>query len=571
MTVAGLGVEAATGGERGAVLVAALGVGLVLAVAAVAVATRTVASVRAVDAAVAREEALHAAETVATLLIDRLFADDADWVAPDGPDPVALGHGWRGFDAALAGLPVPAGPGEDAVRADVAIVGPGPTLRVRTEARMRGAVRAVAITVRPASTADLAWATVHAVEDPLVTGGTAETCGRPRWADGLLSASGPVEPEVSDTTDVCVRTRVDERLAVEGPVHLDDAFRMDAAWTPGGPVTTAAPAVADTVAPIVLGPADATAAPAPWGLTAAASLRLPDDPFAALGGVAICELRGPTLLRLDGADVRVRSPRSRPEHDGNGGPPVRCPWLDRSRLDDVVVMTPPDVAAIVVRSDLGARCGAHPLGLDPAEDAAVEAGCRDGTAYVWGTYAGRRSVLAEDDVQLVWDVVPDTAAARLGLVAGRGVVLRRPVGPPLRLVAPFGTDLPFAGPGIPPFGPYPADAPTAAPGRWAEPRVVAAVAALGGGFRVQNPRAGQWNPVPVVLEGSLAQRFDGPLGSERRDATGALQARTGRPLTVRHDAGLAASVPPALPRLRGGAPRVLRWEEVRPDASGPPP
>lgn len=111
MTVAGLGVEAATGGERGAVLVAALGVGLVLAVAAVAVATRTVASVRAVDAAVAREEALHAAETVATLLIDRLFADDADWVAPDGPDPVALGHGWRGIDAALAGLPVPAGPG----------------------------------------------------------------------------------------------------------------------------------------------------------------------------------------------------------------------------------------------------------------------------------------------------------------------------------------------------------------------------------------------------------------------------------------------------------------------------
>ena len=217
MTVAGLGVEAATGGERGAVLVAALGVGLVLAVAAVAVATRTVASVRAVDAAVAREEALHAAETVATLLIDRLFADDADWVAPDGPDPVALGHGWRGFDAALAGLPVPAGPGEDAVRADVAIVGPGPTLRVRTEARMRGAVRAVAITVRPASTADLAWATVHAVEDPLVTGGTAETCGRPRWADGLLSAPGPVEPEVSDTTDVCVRTRVDERLASRAP------------------------------------------------------------------------------------------------------------------------------------------------------------------------------------------------------------------------------------------------------------------------------------------------------------------------------------------------------------------
>ena len=63
----------------------------------------------------------------------------------------------------------------------------------------------------------------------------------------------------------------------------------------------------------------------PWGLTAAAPLGLPEDPFAALGDVASCDLRGPTLPRLNGADLRVRSPRSRPEHDGDRPHHLRAP------------------------------------------------------------------------------------------------------------------------------------------------------------------------------------------------------------------------------------------------------
>lgn len=567
-------------------LVAVMGVGLVLSVVAGAATVRTVAAVRAADAAVARERALHAAEAVVTATIDRLDREATGWTDPGGPDPSALGHGWRPLDAALRGLPAPPDGSEVEVRLAVVRTGAGPTVRIRADARVGTYVRSIAAVVRPASTADLAWGTVHAVADPQATGGDHVACALHRWEVPLRpEVTGPREPEDagpgSDAGSAadCVRTRFDATLRVVGPAHLDDAPRLDAEGSVTGRFTTAAhpPTPGGQVAPVVLTSSDVAVVPGPFGLAAAAQLDLSRDPFATLGDVATCRLRGPTLLRLDGRTVRVTSPRSHPRHDGDGGPIVHCPGLDRTALDGVAVVELPDPAVVTVAADPGARCAEHPLGLDAAEDAVAEQRCGDGTAYVWGAYLGARTVLAEHDVHLVWDVVPGTAVpsdgpggddARLGLVAGRSVVVRRPVGPPLRLVAPFGTDAAFAGPGIPPFGAHPLDAPTAAPSRWTSPRIVAAVTALGGALRIQNPHVGQASDVPIRLEGALVQRFMGPTGSERRDTTGALQARTGRPLEVVHDPRLDAAVPPAMPRIRGGRLRVLSWDEVR--AEGTP-
>ncbi len=561
--------------ERGAVLVAVMIAGSVLAVVAGAASARTVAAVRAVDAAVAREEALHAAEAVAATLVERLHADHAGWSDPGGPDPAVLGHGWRDVDAALRGVPLPADPAVAAVRADVAVTGPGPTFSVTTVARVRASERAVRVVARPAGVADLAWATVHAVADPVVTGGDPEVCAGLRWEAGSgVGSAGPVEPEDAPAGSPCVRTRLDALVAVEGPVHLDDAPRIDRTWERGGPLTTAAATADGAPALATLTTSDATD-PVAAGLRGGPPLLLTTDPSARVGGVAVCALRGPTLIRFDGRATRLRSPRSHPRHDEDGGPDVACPWVERSALDDVVVAALPDPVVILVRSDPAARCHEHPLGIDPAEDAVVEQTCRDGAAFVWGEYLGATTVVAEQDVQVVWDVLPrdgpDAGTARLGLVAGRGVVLRRPVGPPLRLVAPFGTDAPFAGPGIPPFGAYPLDAPTAVPTRWTAPRIVAAIAAVGGALRIQNPMTGQWSDEPAVVIGALAQRFHGPTAAERRDTTGALQARTGRPLRVVHDARLRDAVPPALPVIRGAGPRILVWEEVLPATSGADP
>lgn len=551
--------------EGGAVLVVAVWVAAILAVGVTALATRTVADVRAVEASVARAAALHAAESAVSELIDRLERDAFGWT-----DPRVLSF------AQLEGGPAPLDIGPTSVAArdlpDVTLavtaVGAGPTLRLEATARVRGQRRSVRAVVRPASVADLALGVVHAVLDPDVTGGTIEDCALPRWVSAAVSTGPvPVEPEVATPAAPCIRTRFDPSRTVRGPIHVDDRPRIDGGWVGSGPLTSSAPPVVAGAGPAVLTPSDVTDVAGPSGLRAAPPLQLPGDPFAASGD-AVCHLRGPTVIRLHGDRVRIRSPRSHPRHDGDGGPPVSCEGIDPTLLDGVVEVQLDGAATLEVRRDPGARCAVHPLGIDVAEDAVVAQRCGDGTAYVWGSSTRDRTVLAEDDVNIVWNLLPepDTTSGSdgpaLAVVAGGSVVVRRPVGPPLRTVAPFGTDVPVAGPGLAPFGAYPQDAPSPVPVRWESPRIVATIAALGGSFRLQNHARGQWSDIPIVVDGAVVQRFEGPMSFEHRDATGALQARTGRPLEIVHDGRLEVRVPPALPRLRGGRLRVLSWEEV---------
>lgn len=563
--------------EDGAVLVAVLGAAAVLAVVTGAAVNGVVALVRATETTVAREQALHAAETVAAAVLDRLDRDAVRWSAVDGPDPAALSHGWRDLDAALLGTPVP--PVATGTEVRLTLERDGQDFLIRSEARIRGQARAVRLRVRPWTAADVAWAAEHAVLDPAVTGGSRSACGVPRWA-GPIAPDGPVEPGGPSSDGACRRTRFDGWLEVVGPLHLDDQPRLLRDWAPQGPFTTAYAAPEVAPVPHVVAGDDGATVPGPFGLAHGPPLLLPEDPTAGLGDAWRCTLRGPTLIRFDGVSVRIRSPRSHSSLDGPDAPDVLCPGLDRDELTDRVIFLPPDPAVFVVRRDPAARCAAHPLGIPADEDAVAAQRCGDGTAYVWGTTAGARTVIAEDDVQVVWDVGPDLGpdvglagpptsdGGRVGLVAGGSVVLRRPVGPPLRVVAPFGTDLPFAGPGIPPFGTFPADAPAPVASRWESPRITAALVALGGSVRVQNPDAGSASDVPIRVVGSVVQRFVGPTGWEHRDGTGAVQGRSGRTLRVVHDASLGRRPPPGLPRLGEGRLRVVEWAEVLPGGSG---
>jgi hypothetical protein len=559
--------------ESGFILVAAVGAVVLLGIVAAGTARHTLGTVRAIDAAVARERALLAAEGLLTATLFRLEHDAGDWLAPAAADPSLLSHGWRGLAAALDGVPGAAGPDEPEVRLEVTRAGAGPALRIRSEARVRGRARALEALVRPASVADRAWSSVHEVLDPEATGGDRRSCAVLRWATGLHDPdpSAPVEWDLASDLDRCRRVRFDTWVTVSGPLHVDDAMRASPGWVPDGPVSSAAPSIADGATSTGAGGQAGAGPNGPsWPQPAPPTL-LPIDHLAAVGDLPTCRLRGPTLLRFDGDTVRVRSPRSHPDHDGGPAPAVACPGLDRTALTGIAILGPSAPDIIVVVRDPGARCAEHPLGIDPSEDDVREQRCGDGTAYVWGRYLGRRTVVAEDDVQIVWDVGPGTAGvahdledsdALLGLVAGGSVVLRRPVTPPVRGAAPFGLDTAFAGPGIPPFGTWPEDAPTPTAVRWERPEVVAVIAALGGSLRVQNPRWGQPAVHPIRVTGAVAQRFRGPTGWERRDSTGALQAVTGAALDVRYDARLRLAVPPALPRLEQGRLRILDLREV---------
>lgn len=244
---------------------------------------------------------------------------------------------------------------------------------------------------------------------------------------------------------------------------------------------------------------------------------------------------------------------------------VGCLDVDLATLDAFVAIALPEQAVIEVVRDERPGCVGHPLGIPPGEDADRSWSCAAGDAFVWGRYAGRRTVLAEDDIQIVWDVEPGDAAAPaplergdlLGLVAGDSVVLRRPVGRPNRRVAPLGPNLPVFGPGLPPFGAYPLDAPSEVPVTWDRPRIVAALAALRGSVTLQNPFLGQQHPGPLEIVGSVAARFPGVLAWEERTSTGTLIGETGYPAVLRYDRRLLLDAPPLLPMTDGGGLRIL--------------
>jgi hypothetical protein len=396
-----------------------------------------------------------------------------------------------------------------------------------------GAAAATASSVvRPRLTSDLLLMTEHRALDPALHGVPRAACmhplGHPRRDARCLDAALAV-------------------AAVDGPVHTNEV--PVAAMPGGGAVVT-------------------TSARVP-GVRHRSELELPRSVGAVVGDLPVtCRFRGPTLLRFDGPTVRVRSPRSVPRAEEPSDPSlsIGCMGVDRTLLAQVVAIELPERAIIEVVRDDDTACFTHPLGISAEEDAVMDWMCDSGDAFVWGRYRGARTVLAEDSVQIAWDVEPGDATSAapladgdvLGLVAGDSIVLRRPVGPP-EGEAWFGVNIAFAGPGIPPFGPFPLDAPTSAPTTWAAPRVVAALAALRGSVTVQNVFRGQEHAGGITVVGSVASRFT-PVSLWEHFFWGTPFGSTGYVLDLRYDPRLDIDPPPAMPMVDGGRLRIIELD-----------
>lgn len=363
---------------------------------------------------------------------------------------------------------------------------------------------------------------------------------------------------------------------LDGPVHSNDIIELSGATTLTSMLSTSHLEVVDGVVKPALSAASSPDAhvAAPFGLHHRSEILLPRTVAEVSSATHVtCRFRGPTLIRFSGAAIRVTSPLSvpRPEDGAEDVSGIGCLDVDRAALAEPTTIVLPPHAVIEIVRDVASDCTDHPLGIVDGEDDARDWWCSGGDAFVWGSYEGARTVLAEDDIQIVWDVEPhravtgsaDTSAAQrpggdvLGLVAGDSIVLRRIVGRPVRRVAPYGQNIAFAGPFIAPFGDHPLDAPTAEPTRWDEPVIVAALVALRGSVGIQNPTIGQLHPGPVTIEGSVASRFSGLFHWEHRTATGALRGEMGYQLILRYDPALLDAAPPGMPVTDHGAVRIL--------------
>lgn len=498
-------------GESGSAVVAALAISLVLVVLVGSVTARSIGALTGASAAHDRLEARTVAEQVLTetmrLLDDRVVQSGS----------VAL-------DPALAAR-------SDA-RIDVEEEADG-TLAVRVEVRVGVAVASASARLRPRSVADLALLTESRARDPMLRGRPRMSCtwplGDPRrdaLCEDMPLLSGPIG----------------------GPVHSNDPVHLDPASQPPRSVTSSAVGVPDR--------------------SHRPQVSLPRDVRAVLGGEPpTCRFRGPTLLRFDGPRVRVTSPRSVPRADEPAGPDaaIDCLGVDRAELDGVVVVDLPSRAVIEIVDDESDDCVLHPLGLGRTEDLERDWRCDAGDAFVWGRYHEARTVLAAGSIQVVWDLEPGDASGPrplqsgdvLGLVAGDSVVLRRPLGlDPLTLqMAP----VPFAGPGVPPFGAHPLDAPNPTVQPWEEPRIVAAIAALRGSLAPQNVRHGPAPSAATTVIGSVAGRFApamNPVGAIESDPS-----PVGRfHLELVHDPRFDRFPPPAMPHIDGGRLRIVELD-----------
>jgi hypothetical protein len=526
--------------------VTALALVLVAAVVAGAATSRVTATVGASTAAVERLQARHLAEEV----IEVALAE--------------LAHG-RLNAALLAGMPLDATVVLDADRgdsevsrvgsaaADIVLIEPRAELTIAATAEVGRAVHHASMVIRPHLSIEHAWVTEHESIDPALLRLPRAACAWDR--DDARRAPG------------CVGARIGPGR-IDGPVHSNDAIVLGSGASLAGSVSTAhlTRHVSGDLAPT------AVAIPPGGSPVAAAHFRphlaLPRDVSDVLAGVGVtCRFRGPTLIRLDGSRIRVKSPRSIPRADDPLDPDraIGCLDVDRWLLADVVTLDLPPHAVIEVVRDPLHDCVGHPLGIEQGEDSERDWWCSGGDVFLWGRYRGTRSVVAQDSAQIVWDLEPGDASGAiepsatdlLGIVAGDSIVLRRIVGRPVRGSAPFGRDLAFAGPGIAPFGPYPLDAPTPVASTWDAPRIVAALAALRGSITVQNPFRGELRPGPLRIEGSLAGRFSGVLAWEEVGSTGAVLGRMGYPIEIRYDPRFARRSPPAMPVTDPGRIRIL--------------
>lgn len=552
----GTGAARRLGDADGSAVVSALVIGLVVATVLATLSARSISESIASRARIDRAHASALAEygvAAAFLELDAGLAVELRRSGPPGgiTTPVTLDVE-PPEEGADAGLEV-----------TVAVDGVSGDLLIVSRARVRQATREMVARVRPRTTSDFLLLTAFEVVDPVLFQRPRATCAAPRG------------DESRDVT--CVDVTVTDGL-LDGPVHSNDVLDVRDGATVASMLTTSSLVSDDDgfVSPALVPTSGQGATDgAPFGLHHEPTIDLPRTTAQVAGTTTVtCRFRGPTLIRFDDHVVRVTSPRSvaRPDDDALGGAAIGCLGVDRELLTQPTSIVLPERVVIEVVRDPVADCVDHPLGIARDEDDARDWWCTGGDAFVWGTYRGQRTVLAEDSIQIVWHLSPHDdgpVGARipgdaLGLIAGDSVVLRRPVGPTIRRVAPYGLNLAFAGPDLAPFGAYPLDAPTPSAVTWDAPRVVASLVALRGSVGIQNPLRGEQHPGPLRIEGSVATRFRGLFAWEERTATGALRGAMGYPLELRYDPSLLEIAPPGMPlTTAGGEVRILSLELVR--------
>lgn len=481
-------------GEEGIALISVIGFSAVIGLLVVALTSFTIGQVRLADRDADWISALSAAEAGVDDYLSRLNDDSNYWLYDAANPPPVANPAFDGF------VPLP-GPANDATftyRVDSAATLASGGVNLSVTGDVDGQQRVVEVLLRRQGFLDYLYFTNFETVDPEAYATAADrtwaatNCNRHAWATPARDSrcSNIVfygDPTFSDDID--------------GPLHSNDTLRVF-----GTPAFNGTTTSSDPNAPrwIDVGGAGVPTF-AEGQIDFQELLDLPPnnrslirqtDP--ALGNTG-CLFTGPTRIEfLASGRMRVQSPFTRSSNCPTSPDPTRA--IEQALPANGVIYvqgiptdpTDPNFTA-------GCPTGSHPFAAHfPAGDV-TPYGCRDADVFVFGTYVGAITVSAQNDVEIVGDLLRGAGDDNvMGLIADNNVWVTHPV----RCTAfsgsrcTRGTNLDVPDLGRP----------------FTDPVIEAAILAVQHSFRVRNHNLGA--PLGrLTVTGAIAQQYRGAVGT----------------------------------------------------------
>jgi Flp pilus assembly pilin Flp len=469
--------------------------------------------------------ALAAAQAGVDDYLYRLQQDDNYYLYSSTVPPTPANQAFTGWTT----IPGPANQGQFHYSVSLAQYASQGIVQLSSTGRVRGVQRTIRANLRRRNFLDYLYLTDYEALDPQSgyypdpATATAQ-CSRYWWA------GRPTSP--------CVRISFVTGDAINGPMHTNDTISVNGSPTFNGKATT--------------GYADAMTCPASptytyrwFGRSGCGDTPQfqTDDPEAV------------SLLTLPTSNTSIKAETSRPSKTGclyNG--PTRIVLTSAGRMNVTSPFTTsasyaacvgtgvalPTNGVIYVQnvpSSQSGSCsgGQNPLGYPILADV-TSYQCRVGDVFLSGTLRGRLTIAAENNIVVVANTTYASSGAgsndMLGLIANQFVQVYHPVTAARQNLTDNRTGL------------------------FQDPRIDAAILALGHSFIVQNYDDGA--PLGTLsVTGGIAQKWRGPVGTG-----GSSGASTGYLKNYGYDPRLQYASPPHAASLSSADFRVNQWAEV---------
>ena len=347
---------------------------------------------------------------------------------------------------------------------------------------------------------------------------------------------------------------------INGPLHSNDAIKIASTPTFNGKVTTSwNPATGNkwvdggsSAAPVFSQAGDPKYADP---LTMPPSnVAIKTEADGALGGVG-CLFTGPTSITLNsGGTMTVVSPGSL-----NAYTNANCVGVNKPLPASGVIYVqnvpssatdPNYTAACRTSTQLGgAATVQHPLGYPQLYDNVTTYGCKNGDVFLKGTLQGRLTIAADNNIDIIGNVTYQSGTGGsdlLGLVANNYVEIYHPV----TNTAPSGSR-----DGSQINGYYNLDILPGSTGlAFHNPVIQAAILSVQHSFRVQNHTYGDNNLGSITLNGAIAQKYRGAVGTLNN---------SGYTKNYNYDPRLKYQSPPHFLNPIAAAWQIVTWVEQK--------